>query len=290
MVFLTGANGYVGRHVLETFVSRKIKVIALVRNKESLNSLKEKFPKVKFVLGDLENVDVLNSAIKGEKVVIHLAASVHGKKEDMIKSNVDGLRNLILVCKKNKVKRIIFLSSMAVKRPFVDDYALTKIKGEEMLLGCGIDCVILRPTIIFGGDDEGSFKKAVNQINMFPFFVPIFGNGKYTLAPVNVDDVSKAVFFASAVDFHEKGVYEIGGKVINFNEFISILKKRYNIKKMTLHIPLFVGRFAVWVLGKVLKNPPLTKEAFINATTSSSVDKTSFFRAFGFETRGFGEF
>lgn len=291
MVFLTGANGYLGKRVLEYFVKNKVKVVALVRSENSIDVLKEKFPKVKFVLGDLNDKKVLSSVIQRGETIIHLAASVHGSAEEMNKSNIEGVKNLIEASKLKKVKKIIFLSSMAVRRPFLDDYSKSKLFGEDLCLNSGIKSVILRPTIIFGGDDlnEGSFKNAVAQINMFPFFIPVFGSGKYSLAPVHVDDVAKAVFLASGKSFDKYGVFEIGGKVVNFNEFVKILKKKYNIRKFILHIPLFLGKFAVFLLSKILKNPPLTMEAFINATTGTEVDKAGFFQAFKFETRGFGE-
>lgn len=290
MVFLTGATGYVGKYTLEALVNAKVNIKALVRKNEDVELLKQKFStsNVNVVVGDLSNKELLSKALKDEKVVIHLAASVHGAKEDMLNVNINGLKNLIYACKKNKVKKIVFLSSMAVKRPYLEDYAHTKLKGEKLLLNSEINVVILRPTMIFGKDDFG-FLKVVKQLNMFPLFIPVFGNGKYTLAPIFIDDVVKTILTASSNKFRSNGIYELGGKIITFNDFVMFLKKKYNIKKFVLHIPLFLAKFGLSVLSIFIKKLPINKEGLVNATTSSDIDTKKFIEDFGFEPISFGD-
>lgn len=292
MVFITGGTGYVGKYVLEKLYSTRSKIKGdkikvLVRNESSSFELKKKYPKAEFLVGDLSDKEKLAGFLKGEKVVLHLAAALHGSYNEMHKSNIEGFSNLIFACNKNKVEKIVFLSSMSVKRPFLDDYAKTKIEGEKMLLESGIKSVVIRPTMIFGGL-HGSFAEIVSRLTSIPFIIPVFGDGKYKLAPVYVEDVARAVAIASDKKAKQEGMYELGGELISFNEFAKILRKRYKMKRIILHFPLFFVN-AVAKFLKLVKFPIITSGFVKNMTISTSVDTKRFVRDFGFKPRGFKE-
>lgn len=288
MVFITGSSGYLGGHVLKQIYPRKgSKVKMLLRKQENARHIKQNYPKAEVLVGDLTDEEMLSKALKREKVVIHLAACLHGTAEEMQKANVGGLRNLISACKKNKVKKIIFLSSMAVKRPFPDDYAKTKIEGEKMIINSGIEYAIIRPTMIFGGSG-GSFLEVIKKLDSLPLFIPIFGDGKYFMAPVNVDDVARAVVIASEEKAKQKGIYEISGERLSFNDFVMTIKRKYGIKKPVIHIPISFAKFLSSLLS-FLNNPPITNKMIVNATTSTETDVKRFIKDFGFVPISFKE-
>ena len=292
MVFVTGGTGYVGKYVLEKLYSKGSKaegdkLKALVRRESDAMELKKKYPKAKFFVGDLSDRDKLAGFLKGENVVLHLAAALHGSYKNMYKSNVEGFSNLIFACNKNNVEKIVFLSSMSVKRPFLDDYAKTKIEGEKMLFESGIKNVVIRPTMIFG-DLYGSFADVLNKIISIPFIIPVFGDGKYKLSPVHVGDVAMAVVIASDKKAKQEGVYELGGELISFNEFVRILRKRHKMKRIILHLPLFFVNTVAKFLWFV-KFPIITTGFVKNMTTSTNVNTTRFIKDFRFKPKGFKE-
>lgn len=287
MVFITGGTGYVGKYVLEKLYSKGDKIKVLVRKESDVIELKKKYPKAEFLFGDLSDKEKLAGFLKDEKVVLHLAAALHGSYNEMHKSNIEGFSNLVFACNKNKVEKIVFLSSMSVKRPFLDDYAKTKIEGEKMLLESGIKSVVIRPTMIFGGL-HGSFAEVIGRLTSIPFIIPVFGDGKYKLAPVHVEDVARAVVIASDKKAKQEGMYELGGELISFNEFAYVLRKRYKMKRIILHFPLFFVN-AVAKFLEFVKLPIITTGFVKNITTSTSVDTKRFVRDFGFKPRGFKE-
>ena len=302
MVFVTGGTGYVGKYVLEKLYvknlslgmsktqgvfkhSKRDKIKVLVRKESDMLELKKKYPQVIFFVGDLNERDKLVRFLKGEKIVLHLAAKLHGSYNEMYKSNIEGFSNLIFACSKNKIEKIVFLSSMSVKRPFLDDYAKTKIEGEKMLFESGIKNVVIRPTMIFGGL-HSSFAEIVNKLTSIPFIIPVFGDGKYQLAPVHVDDVSEAVAIATDLKAKQEGMYELGGELISFNEFARILRKKYKMKRIILHLPLFFVRFVARIL-EFIKLPIITTGFVKNITISTTVNITRFIKDFKFKPRGF---
>lgn len=286
MVFLTGATGYVGRYVLYGLIKNGERVKALARKREDAERFSVRYPKAKFVIGDLSDRGFLVHVLKGEKLVIHLAAVIHGSEKEMKAANVEGVRNLVHACKKNRIKKIVFLSSMSVRRPYLDDYAKTKLEGERIILDSGLDCIILRPTMIFGGEG-GSFSGIVRTLNSVPFFIPVFGSGRYTLAPVHAEDVARAVVIAAGKG-RIKGIYEIGGERISFNEFVEVVKLKYGIHKVVIHIPIFAARIAAFFLS-LLGSQKLTGAMIMNTITSSDVNTERFIKDFGFKPRSFKE-
>lgn len=199
--------------------------------------------------------------------MINLAAVIDSKnKKDYYATNVEGAKNLIEACKKNKVRRIIFVSSMASTKDFLDDYGRSKKEAEDLVKKSGLSYTILRPSFIYG-KNSNSMKKMLSLINSFRFIL-IVGNGKYTLNPVHVDDVVKAIISCINSKKAVKKTYDIlGEKEIAFNEFIDIISEKYKIQKRKLHIPISIC-LVISSIGSILgQNFPL-KRSFVLSLNS----------------------
>ena len=144
-MIITGANGVVGADLVK-FFSKKNKVFAIYRTENKINkNLKNK--NIKWIKQDLSKGVLKN--IKS-KIIIHCAvAHTLSKKKnysDIVNSNIIGLRNILIFAKKNKIKKIFHLSSVALygdikskilreRNPFINPefYGLTKILMEKMV-------------------------------------------------------------------------------------------------------------------------------------------------------------
>src|SRR3989344_21776 len=184
MILITGGTGYIGSNLLKLLEGKKIRLLV---NDSYVN---ENFEAVN---GDLTDVESLDKALKNVETVIHLAAATHSKDDKMFNIvNVNGTKNLIEACKKNKIKRIIFMSSMAATRRFRDSYGESKYKAQELIRNSGLKYTILRPSLIYGKGSLG-MKHTVEYIKKVPFFIPIIGKGEAIIQPVYIDDVLKAI-------------------------------------------------------------------------------------------------
>ena len=182
-------------------------------------------------------------------------------KEYYYKINVQGTKNLIDSCKKNKVKRIIFVSSMASTKDYLDDYGKSKKEAEDLIKNSGLDYTILRPSFIYG-KNSNSMKKMISFINSFKF-IPIVGNGEYTLNPVHVDDVVKAIISCINSRKSIKKTYDILGRnEISFNEFINVISEKYNIQKRKIHIPIPIC-LVISSVGSILGPSFPLKKSFV---------------------------
>jgi UDP-glucose 4-epimerase len=149
-ILVTGGAGYIGSHVVEQLVKKKLKIIILDNLVTGFKKLINK--KAKFIKGDIKNIKTVNKILKTYDVdtIVHLAASLNVSeaekfKEKYFKNNILGTENLIKACKNTNVKNIIFSSSCSIygnikgavsennKPNPMCYYAYTKYKGENII-------------------------------------------------------------------------------------------------------------------------------------------------------------
>jgi nucleoside-diphosphate-sugar epimerase len=252
MILITGSTGFLGKHLIKVLDKKNIK--CLVRKDSNISHLKD----IELVYGDITDANSLDKALKDVKEVIHLAASTHDNSLFHI-VNVKGTKNLLEACKKNNVKRFVFISSMASTRRFLDDYGRSKKEAEELVRSSGLDYTILRPTLIYGKGSLG-MKHTVEYIKRIPFVVPIVGSGNSKIQPVFVDDVCKSIIKSLEKDTINKEYNILGGTRISFNYFIDFVSSRLNVKKVKLHIPTPFVLAGVSCISIIFKNFPIKKE------------------------------
>ncbi|MBA4417521.1 MAG: hypothetical protein C0392_06390 [Syntrophus sp. (in: bacteria)] len=170
-VLVTGANGFIGSHLVERLVRSEARVRCLVRRTGDLRWLRD-LP-VEIVYGDCVDKDSLSSAVVGVDCVYHLAGATKVKrKEDFFTINAGGTENLIQACLDHnpKMAKFVYLSSQAASGPGVNGrmkaesdpdfpispYGKSKRIGEETVLDHRkhIPVTILRPSAVYGPRDR----------------------------------------------------------------------------------------------------------------------------------------
>jgi nucleoside-diphosphate-sugar epimerase len=150
-IALTGASGFVGRHVLEALARRDFEVRALVRHPDQIRPL----PRVSTLVGRLDQPAALEALVDGVDGVIHLAGATGGVDyADFARVNVEGTRALVDACRgRSPSARFVHLSSLAAREPELSHYSASKRCGEDCVRASDCDWVILRPPAVYGPDD-----------------------------------------------------------------------------------------------------------------------------------------
>ena len=208
---VTGGAGFLGYHICAQLKDEYKEIyvldIAPIDPKE--------YPKnAKYFHCDVRKPKQLDKIFKKVDVVVHAAAALPlWKKDEIFKINVDGTKNVLKTALKNKIKRVVFISSTAVygvpeKHPIFEDapligvgpYGESKIKAEKICLDFrkkGIYIPIIRPKTFIGTGRLGVFQILYDWVESGKR-IPVIGNGKNRYQLLEVEDLVNAIYSALA--------------------------------------------------------------------------------------------
>jgi len=223
-VLVIGGAGLIGSHIVELLTKENVKEIIVYDNfcrgtKENLEkTLQDTRVKIFEIGGDITRSDILNSAMEGTDYVFHLAAlwllQCYEFPRSAFEVNISGTFNVLELCVKNKIKKLVFSSSAsvygnAVEIPMTEEhpfnnrtfYGATKIAGEQMCRAFyeryRLNYVGLRYMNVYGPrqDYKGAYVAVIMKIldridqNLPPI---IYGDGSQSYDFIYVEDVARA--------------------------------------------------------------------------------------------------
>jgi len=194
-VLLTGATGFIGRHLHRHLLDRGVAVRALVRPASAGSAHLD--PRCQVVSGALDDAASLDRALDGVAAVVYGAGAVRGRRfEDFASANVAGVQALVSALDGRTDVPLVLLSSLAASRPELSHYAASKRAGEQVLeQSRGLCWTILRPPAVYGpGDVE--MRPLLDLVRRGLAVRP--GPPDQRLALLHVDDLVAAVAAALA--------------------------------------------------------------------------------------------
>ena len=219
-VALTGASGFVGRHVLPTLLEAGYHVRALVRDPQRLSIRDGRMEPVE---GNLFDLASLRRLVDGAAAVIHLVGiimQVPGRNQTFENVHVEGTLNLLEAARGAGIKRWVHMSALGSRPNAVAEYHRTKWEAEQAIRDSGVNYTILRPSIIHGPDGEFmqmvktfACRKLLGVLPWMPYFGagPLGSGGAGRLQPVFVEDVARCFVDALGNDRTGMETYPMGG-------------------------------------------------------------------------------
>jgi NADH dehydrogenase len=227
-VVITGANGFVGKNIGKFLSKNGFQIIGIVRKgKEKTVCFGEAIISETLFESDLV------SKIKGSSALLHfIGQGIQTIDSDYEQVNVSLTKNAIKLCKKAKIKKIIYISGLGVDRSTTLGYFISKYKAEQEIIHSGLDYTILRASYIVGTDDPLS-KNIQRQIKNGKVIIP--GSGNYRIQPIFIDDVAKVMIKLITENSFSNKIFDlVGPQVVNYNTFVRKFTqgKKTMIKKM----------------------------------------------------------
>lgn len=251
MIFLTGATGFVGQHLIEKLAKRG-KVRCLARDKGKAEELRKRgYETAVWDLGKEAPVQDASDALKGVDVVVHAAAQMRGTKKDYRLVNVEGTKRLLEACKKEGTKQIIFLSTILAADCYNNDYGNSKRECERLIRNSGIGYTIFRIGNIYANDDMRTFARIVRIARKMPVLF-VFGKGDVNIQFVNADDVTDAITAAVGNKNAINRTYYLVGQPVRYEDFLRMITARLNRKRLIIHIPMMPARLAFSIYQKTI--------------------------------------
>lgn len=299
MIFITGASGLVGSHLVKQLVNEGKKVRAMYR---SSIPLIEGVQGVDWVQGDILDVVSLEEAMKGVDEVYHCAAVVSfnpAKKHLLHKNNVDGTANVVNACLDAGIRKLVFVSSVAAlgrirqDKPIDEtmnwseetsnsEYGKTKYLAEMEVwrgIGEGLNAVIVNPVIILGAGDweKGSSEIFKSAYDEFPWYTE--GTGGF----VDVADVVKAMILLMQSDVQAERFILCADNLPYREVFTQIAQnfgKRPPHRKVTSLIAAIVWRLEAVKANFTGKDPLLTRETAYTAAAKVQFNNSKLLQQF----------
>ncbi len=270
LVVVFGGSGFIGKQVVRALAKRGKRVRIAMRRPHLGHELR--------VMGDVGQIQLvqanvrfpasIDAALEGADAVINLVAVLHESGQQNFQAlHVDAAREIAEAAARRGIKDFVHISAIGAA-PKGADYGRTKYEGERAVLAALPTAVILRPSIVFGPDDNffNRFgQMAATFSGLRPFApLPLIGGGKTRFQPVFVGDVAEAV--ANAIDNPgARGrVFELGGpRVYTFRELLDFIRTETDRRVPMLSLPFFIaqplGLLLGWTFGLIpFAAPPLT--------------------------------
>jgi nucleoside-diphosphate-sugar epimerase len=204
-LFITGASGFVGRHLLARVGGRYGRVVALSRIP------RPPVAGVTWVQGDLQDPAGYASFLDAETDIAHLAAATGGASASVHRAvNAEGTEALVKSAERARVGGLLFVSSIAARFPEDPHYPYATAKREaEVIVRAGkVPFVIVRPTIVLG---RGSpILDKLRTLAGGPVIAAI-GGGKARVQPVDVTNLAGALAQLLERRAFEGTMLEFGG-------------------------------------------------------------------------------
>jgi nucleoside-diphosphate-sugar epimerase len=295
-ILVTGATGFVGGHVCDQLLQQGNTVRALIRNPESSNSKKLRSWGVDIVIGDLFDVASVERAIAGVDVVYHLAGAYRDGKlfrTELMKTNVDGTRNMLNAALQAGVQRFVHCSTIGVhgdiqnppateNSPYNpgDSYQESKVEGERVVLeymNKGLPAVIFRPGGVYGPGDT-RFLKLFKGIKKRTFVM--LGSGEVLYQLIYIHDLIDGILLCGTKECAKGKTYILtGNEAITLNLFVRTIADELNVPRPRLHLPVtpvYLASFVCeWICKPLRINPPLfpRRMDFFRKTRSFDISK-----------------
>ena len=257
MILVTGATGYVGRRVVRKLVEEGEMVRCLVRPSSEL-AIFEGLD-VETHIGDVTDPPSLTSACQHSDAVVHLVAIIRERGDYTLdRVNHLGTRNVVEAAREAEVKRLVHLSAVRARSEPRYPFLYSKWQGEQAIVKSGVSHVILRSSIIFGRGDE--FINALAASMRWGPVAPIIGRGKTRFQPILAEDVATCIIEALKDQGLTGSIVEIGGPdQLSYQEMVDMILHTSGLRRLKVHIPLFVMRTLAPVLAKLVPHPPITQ-------------------------------
>ena len=293
-VLITGAYGFLGKYTIKEFVQNGYNVFAFGKNEDKLKELED--DNVSIIKGDFCIYNDIFKATIGMDYVVHCGAlsTIWGLRDDFIRINVIGTKNVLKACINNNVKKIVYVSSPSIytecrnRENISEDnyndnnhlnyYIESKILAEKVINETrDIDWAIIRPRGLFGIGDTSIIPRLIKANSNFG--IPLFNNGSNLVDMTCVENVAYVLRLCIEVDKTNHNVYNITNDEPQcFKDILEKLFKELNIVPKYRYINTKVMYFIAGVIELVYKifcihkEPPFTKYSICTLAYSQSLN------------------
>lgn len=261
LVTIYGGSGFLGRHVVRAIAKTGARMRIAVRRPELAGHLQPlgDVGQINPVQANVRFPDSLLAAAEDADAVVNLVGILFPTGKQTFKTVQDeGARHVAVAARACGAKSLVHVSAIGADAKSPSVYARSKAAGEKAVVQAFPKAVILRPSVVFGPEDD--FFNRFASLARFSPALPLIGGGKTRFQPVFVGDVAKAVV-AGLTGKTKPGLpYELGGpEILTMKEVMQRVLAYTMRKRPLIPEPFWLAKLQAFFL-QLLPKPPLTMD------------------------------
>ena len=261
-VTIFGGSGFIGRYVVERLADKGWTIRVAVRRPRQANFLKPlgDVGQIVPVRAPLQDEAAVRAACEGSEAVINLVGILfEAGAQSFGEVQALGAERVAKAAAAAGAKRMVQISAIGADESAGAEYARSKAYGEKAVREAFPSATILRPSIVFGPEDD-FFNRFAAMARIAPA-LPLIGGGQTKFQPVYVADVADAVVAALETPAAQGRTYELGGpRVYSFKELMELLLETIGRRRFLVPLPFGAARLQASVLERLPGPPLLTRD------------------------------
>jgi len=277
LVTVFGGSGFLGRHVVHALAKLGYRIRVAVRRPELAGFLQPlgQVGQIHAVQANVRHSASVEAAARDADVVINLVGILFERGRQKFDAVQAFGAEAVALAAAAFGARMVHVSAIGADERAPSHYARSKAIGERLVLAAVPSAVILRPSVLFGPEDD--FFNKFAAIARFSPALPLIGGGHTRFQPVFAGDVASAVVAAMEGRAKDGEVYELGGpEVRSFKELMQFMLATIERQRLLVPLPFALAKFQAGILQLLLPKPLLTPdqlELLSGAATASQQRK-----------------
>lgn len=274
-ITIFGGSGFIGRHIVRRLAGEGSVIRVPTRDPESALILKPagNVGQVVPIACNTRSDTSVATAIGNSDAVINLIGILFERGRNTFEAvHVETAARIARLAKEQGAAQFIQMSALGADPGSLSDYARSKAAGEQAVRTFFPEATILRPSIVFGPEDN-FFNLFATLARFFPF-LPLINGGKTKFQPVYVGDVAKAVAEILKRPEAEGQIFELGGpRVYSFRELLEIMMSETGRKRRFFNMSWRLAKLNA-AFNELLPRPLLTRDQ-VDLLRNDNVIRTS---------------
>jgi NADH dehydrogenase len=251
---VTGGFGYSGRYITERLLRAGKRVRTLTNSPDRDHPFGNRVEVHPF---NFDHPDRLASSLEDAQVLYNTYWVRFNHDDFRYSQAIDNTRVLFAAARQAAVSRVVHVSITNPSEDSSLEYFRGKALLERDLHDSGLSHAILRPAVLFGGEDI-----LINNIAWVLRHLPIFGvfgGGQYRVQPIHVHDFADLAV-AQGADRGDRVIDAIGPETYTYRELVAELARIIGVRRPIVSVPPQLGYAAGWLLGKLLGDVLITRD------------------------------
>ena len=261
LITIFGGSGFVGRHLVRALAKHGHRIRVAVRRPDLANHLQPlgSFFQIQPIQANLRFRQSVEAAVEGADAVVNLVGILaEGGRQTFNAVQAEGARMVARATRDAGIGTLVQMSAIGADVASASDYARSKARGEEAAREFMPGASIVRPSIVFGPEDN-FFNQFASLATKLPV-LPLIGGGETKFQPVFVGDVADAITLLIETPELAGKTYELGGpEVMSFREILEYILKVTNRKRILLPLSFPLANLQATFM-ELLPKPMLTRD------------------------------